>query len=171
LSSNEKFGKDKNKKKLDKKGIIITICIVVGIIGASFIVWFLPQGNNQNSIGGNNMMIFSNPNDTLISVNNQYMLLKSELNNQLKDFPISNKSNIIQIKNSINATIKQNNDLMQTLLHGNPHGSMVSSYVKSMNNLKNFSFFLDDIKNLISFTPSSSFTKDLTLLKKKWSIS
>jgi hypothetical protein len=61
--------------------------------------------------------------------------------------------------------------LMQTLLHGNPHGSMVSSYVKSMNNLKNFSFFLDDIKNLTSFTPSSSFTKDLTLLKKKWSIS
>jgi hypothetical protein len=169
LSSNEKYGKDKNKKKSDKKGILITICIVVGIIGASFIVWFLPSGSNQNSINGNNMMIFSNPNDTLISVNNQYTLLKSELNNQLKNFSISNQSNLIQIKNSINASIKQNNDLMQTLLHGNPHGPMVSSYVKSMNNLKNFSFFLDDVKSITS-NPSSSFTKDLTLLKKKWSI-
>jgi hypothetical protein len=46
---------------------------------------------------------------------------------------------------------------------------MVSSYVKSMNNLKNFSFFLDDVKSITS-NPSSSFTKDLTLLKKKWSI-
>ena len=150
MSSNEKYGKDKNKKKSDKKGIIITICIVVGIIGASFIVWFLPQGSNQNSNNGNNLMIFSNPNDTLISVNNQYMLLKSELNNQLKNFSISNQSNLIQIKNSINASIKQNNDLMQTLLHGNPHGSMVSRYVKSMNNLKNFSFFLDDVKSITS---------------------
>ncbi len=106
MSSNEKYGKDKNKKKSDKKGILITICIVVGIIGASFIVWFLPQGSNQNSNNGNNMMIFSNPNDTLISVNNQYTLLKNELNNQLKNFSISNQSNLIQIKNSIDAINK-----------------------------------------------------------------
>jgi hypothetical protein len=169
LSSNEKYDKDKNKKKIDKKGIIITLCIVVGIIGASFIVWFLPQGNIQNNNTGNNLMIFSNPNDTLNSVNNQYMLLKNEVNNQLKNFSISNQSNLIQIKNSIDASIKQNNDLMQTLLHGNPHGSMITIYVKSMNNLKNFSFFLDDVKNMTS-NPSSSFTKDLTISQKKWLI-
>ena len=42
----------------------------------------------------------------------------------------------------------------------------LSIYVKSMNNLKNFSFFLDDVKNITS-NPSSSFTKDLTISTEK----
>ena len=85
MSSNEKYNNNKNKKKIDKKGAVITLCIVIGIVGASFIVWFLPQGNLQNSSTGGNNMIFSNPNDTLISVNNQYMVLKDEVNNLLSE--------------------------------------------------------------------------------------
>ncbi len=170
MSSYGKHSKDKIKKKFDKKGLIITLCIVVGIVGASFIVWFLPQGNVQNSPTTGNNMIFSNPNDTLISVNNQYMLLKDEVNNQLNGFSISNQSNLIQVKNSIDISIKQNNELMQTLLQGKPSGPMVPSYIKSMSSLKNFSFYLDDVKNITSSTSTSSadLTKDLMDSKKKW---
>jgi hypothetical protein len=175
LSSNEKHNnnKNKNKKKIDKKGAVITLFIVIGIVGASFIVWFLPQGKLQNSSTGGNNMIFSNPNDTLISVNNQYMVLKDAVNNILSGISKSNQANLTQVKNSIDISIKQNNELMQTLLHGNPSGSLVASYVKSMNILKNFSFYLDDVKNITS-SPSSlttNLTKNLMDSKKKWFIS
>ena len=173
MSSNEKHNNNKNKKKIDKKGVVITLFIVIGIVGASFIVWFLPQGNLQNSSTGGNNMIFSNPNDTLISVNNQYMVLKDEVNNLLSGISRSNQANLTQAKDSIDVSIKQNNELMQTLLHGNPAGSQVASYVKSMNILKNFSFYLDDVKNITS-SPSSSttnLTKNLMDSKKKWFIS
>ena len=178
-------GNDKSKRKIDKKGVIITVIIVVGIIGASFIVWLLPSGNNQHNSNNNdnNVMVFSNPNDTLVAVNNQYMLLKNELINQIKggssnDASISNTSfNLSHLKNSIDASISQNNGLMQSLLHGNPSGSLIPNYVKMMNTLKNFSFYLDDLKN-ITFNSSSStiasssknLTKDLISLQNKWSI-
>jgi hypothetical protein len=173
LSSNEKHNNNKNKNKIDKKGAVITLFIVIGIVGASFIVWFLPQGNLQTRSTGGNNMIFSNPNDTLISVNNQYMVLKDEVNNLLSGISRSNQANLTQAKDSIDVSIKQNNELMQTLLHGNPTGSQVASYVKSMNILKNFSFYLEDVKNITS-SPSSSttnLTKNLMDSKKKWFIS
>jgi hypothetical protein len=172
LSSNEKHNNNKNKKKIDKKGAVITLFIVIGIVGASFIVWFLPQGNLQNSSTSGNNMIFSNPNDTLISVNNQYMVLKDEVNNLLSGLSKTNQSKLTQAKDSIDVSIKQNNELMQTLLHGNPSGSQVASYVKSMNILKNFSFYLDDVKNITSSSSSSTtnLTKNLIDSKKKWFI-
>ncbi len=147
-SDGNKYNRDKIKKH-NKKGIILTSCIVIGIIVASFSIWFLPQGNVQNNATNDTMMLFSNPNDTLTSVNSQYMLLRDEVGNQLKSISVTNQSNLTPIKNSVNASITQNNQLMQTLLNGNPSGSMVNEYVKSMNNLKNFSFYLDDINNII----------------------
>jgi hypothetical protein len=170
LSSNKKYGNDIDKKRIDKKGIIVTLFIAIGIIGASFIVWFLPQENNNNN--NNNAMLFSNPNDTLTAVNNQFVLLKTELNNQIQgsESP-QNHFNTTQLKNSINAFMVQNNELMQTLLHGNPSGSMVPSYVNLMNSLKNFSFYLGDLKNIAAISNSPvNITNDLTALQKKWSI-
>jgi hypothetical protein len=157
-------------KKYNKKGIILTSCIVVGIIGASFLIWFLPQGNVESNTTNDTMMLFSNPNDTLISVNNQYVLLKDEIDNQLKNISITNRSNLTSIRNSLDASITQNNQLMQTLLNGNPSGSLVNEYVKLMNTLKNFSFYLVDIKNITSSSTSSSdsMVKDLTTAKKRW---
>ena len=80
MSSNKRYSSDKGKRKIDKKGVIVTLLIAIGIIGASFMVWFLPQGNNNN----NNAMLYSNPNDTLTAVNSQFVLLKTELNNQIR---------------------------------------------------------------------------------------
>ena len=156
-------------KKYNKKGIILTSCIVVGIVGASFLIWFLPQGNVESNTTNDTMILFSNPNDTLISVNNQYVLLKDEVDNQLKNISITNRSNLTPIRNSIDVSITQNNQLMQTLLNGNPSGSLVNEYVKLMNTLKNFSFYLVDIKNITSSQSSSdSLVKELTTSKKRW---
>jgi hypothetical protein len=171
LPSDKKFSSDKIKKnKLDKKGLIVTLFIVIGIVGASFIVWFLPQDNNKNNTSNNVAMPFSNPNDTLISVNNQYMILKNEVNNQLNNFSSGNQTNLTQVKSSIDVSIEQNNELMQTLLNGNPSGPLVNGYVKLMNSLKNFSFYLGDIKNITSspFPPSSNLTKYFISSEKKW---
>ncbi len=167
-SDGNKYNRDKVKKH-NKKGIILTLFIVIGIIGASFSIWLLPQGNEKNNTTNDTMMLFSNPSDTLASVNNQYTLLKDEVGNQLNGISVTNKSNPTQINNSIDASITQNNLLMQTLLNGNPTGSLVNEYVKLMNSLKNFSFYLSDIKNITS-SPSSSDTliKDLTAAENKW---
>ncbi len=156
-------------KKYNKKGIILTSFMVGGIIGASFLIWFLPQGNVESNTTNDTMMLFSNPNDTLISVNNQYVLLKDEVDNQLKNISITNRSNLTPIRNSLDVSITQNNQLMQTLLNGNPSGPLVNEYVKLMNTLKNFSFYLVDIKNITSSQSSSdSLMKDLTTAKKRW---
>jgi hypothetical protein len=170
LSSDGNKNNSGKTKNYNKKGIILTSCIVVGIIGASFLTWFLPQGNVENNTTNDTMMLFSNPNDTLISVNNQYVLLKDEVDNQLKNISITNRPNLTSIRNSLDVSITQNNQLMQTLLNGNPSGSLVSKYVKLMNTLKNFSFYLVDIKNITSSTQSSSdiLIKDLTTAKKRW---
>jgi hypothetical protein len=171
LPSDEKYSGDKIKKnKLDKKGLILTLFIVIGIVGASFIVWFLPTDNIKNDRSNNAIIPFSNPNDTLISVNNQYMILKSEVSNQLNGFSSGNQTNLTQVKSGIDASIKQNNELMQTLLNGNPSGPLVNQYVTLMNSLKNFSFYLGDIKNVTSspFTPSSNLTKYFISSEKKW---
>ena len=167
-SDGNKYNRDKVKKH-NIKGIILTLCIVIGIISASFLIWFLPQGNEKNNTTNDTMMLFSNPNDTLASVNNQYTLLKDEVGNQLNSISVTNKSNLTQINNGIDASISQNNQLMQTLLNGNPTGSLVNDYVKLMNNLKNFSFYLFDIKNITSSaTSSDSLIKDLTAAENKW---
>ena len=170
MSSDGNKNNSGKTKNFNKKGIILTSCIVVGIIGASFLTWFLPQGNVENNTTNDTMMLFSNPNDTLISVNNQYMLLKDEIDDQLKNISITPRSNLTSIRNILDVSITQNNHLMQTLLNGNPSGSLVSEYVKLMNTLKNFSFYLVDVKNITSSSQSSSdvLIKDLTTAKKRW---
>ena len=147
----------------------MTLLISVGIVSASFIVWLLPSGTVRNISTENNLMVFTNPKDTLLSVNTQYMLVKNELNNQIKNFTSFPNASMVSLKNGINATIKQNNDLMQTLLHGNPPKSMIPGYVNLMTVLKNFSFYLDDIKN-ISDAHSANISKELLKSQKKWSI-
>jgi hypothetical protein len=161
-----KYNNDKIKQ-YNKKGLILTSCIVIGIIGASFLIWLLPQGNIQNNTTNETMMIFSNPNDTLISVNNQYLLLKGEVNKQLKNISFTDKTGLASIRNSVDASITQNNQLMQTLLNGNPSGSLVNDYVKLMNSLKNFSFYLVDIKNITS-TSSNNSISDLATAERRW---
>ena len=169
MSSDGNKSNSGKTKKYNKKGLILTSCIVVGIVGASFLIWFLPQGNVESNTTNDTMMLFSNPNDTLISVNNQYLLLKDEVDNQLKNISITSRSNLTPIRNSLDVSLAQNNQLMQTLLNGNPPGSLVNEYVKLMNTLKNFSFYLADIKNITSSQSSSdSLMKDLATAKKRW---
>jgi len=36
-------GVPKSKKKVSKKGILLTVLIVAGIVGASFLVYLIPQ--------------------------------------------------------------------------------------------------------------------------------
>ena len=138
-----------NKRQINKKGIILTSILVIGIIGASFIVWFLPSENAQNN-GMTNMTIsFLDPNDTLASVNSQFLLLQNEVQNQINDAK-ANTVNKTYINNVIDVSINQNNELMQTLLNGQPNQTLMASYVALMNNLKDYTVYLSNVKNITS---------------------
>jgi hypothetical protein len=98
------------------------------------------------------------PNDTLASVNSQFLLLQEEVQNQINDA----KTDIINktyINDVISVSIIQNNELMQTLLNGQPNQTLMPNYVELMNNLKDYSVYLLNVKNIIS--NSSNMSQDL----------
>jgi hypothetical protein len=136
-----------NIKKINKKGIILTSILVVGIIGASFIVWFLPSENVQNREMSNMTISFLDPNDTLTSVSSQFLLLQNEVQNQINGAKV-NDVNQTYIKDIIDVSIIQNNELRQTLLNGHPNQSLMPKYVELMNNLTAYSLYLLDVKNI-----------------------
>lgn len=136
-----------NIKKINKKGIILTSILVVGIISASFIVWFLPSENLQNREMSNMTISFLDPNDTLTSVSSQFLLLQNEVQNQINGAKV-NDVNQTYIKDIIDVSIIQNNELMQTLLNGQPNQSLMPKYVELMNNLTAYSLYLLDIRNI-----------------------
>jgi hypothetical protein len=148
LSADKKESDNTNNiKKINKKGIILTSILVVGIIGASFIVWFLPSENLQNREMSNMTISFLDPNDTLTSVSSQFLLLQNEVQNQINDAKV-NDVNQTYIKDIIDVSINQNNELMQTLLNGHPNQSLMPKYVELMNNLTTYSSYLLDVKNI-----------------------
>ncbi len=163
MTSKDKIG----EKKFSKKGLILTVIIAIGIIGASSLVWILPSGNVQKIGIGNMTISFSNSNETLISVNTQFASLKDEVKTQVNEFKV-NPTNVTHFTGIVDASLKQNDELMQTLLHGNPSPSLESKYIQSMNVMKNFSSYLSEIKNIS--TKSSNKSKDLEIAEKKWQI-
>lgn len=138
-----------NVKKISKKGIIITTILVTVIIGSSFIVWFLPSENVQNGGMSNMTISFLDPTDTLASVNSQFTLLQNEVQNQVEDAK-TNTINRTYMNDVIGVSIAQNNELMQTLLNGQPNQTLMPNYVELMNNLKDYSVYLLNIKNITS---------------------
>ena len=136
-----------NIKKINKKGIILTSILVISIISASFIVWFLPSENLQNREMSNMTISFLDPNDTLTSVNSQFLLLQDEVQNQINDAK-ADDVNKTYINDIIDVSIIQNNELMQTLLNGQPNQSIMPKYVELMNSLKDYSLYLLDVKNI-----------------------
>ena len=138
-----------NIKKINKKGIILTIILVISIIGASSAVWLLPSENVQNSGMSNMTITYLDPNDTLTSVNSQFLLLQNEVQDQISDAK-TNTVNKTYISDVINVSIIQNNELMRTLLNGQPNQTLMPSYVELMNNLKDYSVYLLNLKNITS---------------------
>ena len=104
---------------------------------------------------------FLDPNDTLTSVNSQFLLLQSEVQNQINDAK-ANTVNKTYINDVISVSINQNNELMQTLLNGQPNQTLMPSYVDLMNNLKDYSVYLQNVKNITS--NSLNMSQDLNSL-------
>ena len=145
----DKKENDNNIKKINKKGIILTSILVISIIGASFAVWLLPSENVQNSGMSNMTLTYLDPNDTLTSVNSQFLLLQNEVQDQINDAK-TNTVNKTYINDVISVSIIQNNELMQTLLNGQPNQTLMPNYVELMNNLKDYSLYLLNVKNITS---------------------
>lgn len=138
-----------NNKRMSKKGVLLTFIIVAAILGASFVVWLVPSGNVPNQGTSNMTVTFMDPNATLISTKSQFILLQNELQNQL-----NNESEVREVDNNtefsslIDASIDQNNELMLSLLNGNPDQSLMPDYLELMREMKNYSSYLSGLKNV-----------------------
>jgi hypothetical protein len=144
-------GINNNNSRISKKGVLLTCIIVAAILCASFVVWLLPGENVPNQGISNMTVTFMDPNATLISTKSQFILLQSELQNQ-----INNKSQLNEVENNtefsslIDASIDQNNELMLSLLNGNPDQTLMPDYLNLMREMKNYSLYLSDLKNQTS---------------------
>ncbi len=141
----------KKNRRITNKGLILTSVLVAGILGASFVVWLIPSDNIPNQVTSNMTVTFRDPNATLISVKSQFVVLQNELQDQ-----INNKTGPDQVKNEtefnslIDASIDQNNELMMSLLNGNPDQSLMPDYLNLMSEMKNYTLYLSDLKNATS---------------------
>ena len=141
----------KKNRRITNKGLILTCVLVAGILGASFVVWLIPSDNIPNQVTSNMTVTFRDPNATLISVKSQFVVLQNELQDQ-----INNKTGPDQVKNEtefnslIDASIDQNNELMMSLLNGNPDQSLMPDYLNLMSGMKNYTLYLSDLKNATS---------------------
>lgn len=141
----------KKNRRITNKGLILTCVLVAGILGASFVVWLIPSDNIPNQVTSNMTVTFRDPNATLISVKSQFVVLQNELQDQ-----INNKTGPDQVKNEtefnslIDASIDQNNELMMSLLNGNPDQSLMPDYLNLMSEMKNYTLYLSDLKNSTS---------------------
>lgn len=149
MSNDEKKYDDKIKKNTSKKGVLLTIIIVIAVISTSFIVWFLPQGAVLQNENSNMTIVFSDPALTLSSVESQYNIIKEEFENNL-NATTNQSSNITNIQNLAEVSTKQIDELMLILLNGNPTESLLPSYVNLMNDLKNYSNYLSTFVNNIN---------------------
>jgi len=144
-------GINNNNSRISKKGLLLTCIIVAAILGASFVVWLVPGENVPNQGISNMTVTFMDPNTTLISTKSQFFLLQSELQNQ-----INNKSQPNEVGNNtefgslIDASIDQNNELMLSLLNGNPDQTLMPDYLNLMKEMKNYSLYLSELKNVTS---------------------
>ena len=150
------FGKKKdgdanntnNNKRISKKGIIITCVMVAAILGASFIVWFLPADNVPNQSLPNMTVIYRDPNATLMSTESQFMLLRSEVQNYIDETNLNKVENTTEFNSFVDTSIAQNNDLILSLLNQDPDQSIMPNYLKLMGEMKNYSQYLSGLKNM-----------------------
>lgn len=137
-----------NNKQITKKGVVLTCIIVAAILGASFIVWFLPADNVPNQSTTNMTVTFRDPNATLISTESQFTLLQSEVKNHIYETSLNKIENITEFNSFVDASIAQNNGLMLSLLNQRPDQSIMPDYLKLMGEMKNYSQYLLGLKNM-----------------------
>ena len=150
------FGKKKdgdanntnNNKRISKKGIIFTCVMVAAILGASFIVWFLPSDNVPTQSTTNMTVTFRDPNATLMSTESQFALLQSEVQNYIDEPSLTKVENITEFNSFVDTSIAQNNALMLSLLNQRTDQSIMPNYLKLMGEMKNYSQYLSGLKNM-----------------------
>jgi hypothetical protein len=135
--------------KISKKGVVLTCIIVASILGASFIVWFLPSDNVPTQSTTNNMTVtFGDPNATLMSTESQFTLLQSEVQNYINETSPDTVENMSEFNSFVDTSIAQNNELMLSLLNQRPDQSIMPDYMKLMGEMKNYSQYLSGLKNM-----------------------
>jgi hypothetical protein len=141
-------GNTDNTTKISKKGVVLTCVIVAAILGASFIVWFLPSDNVPSQSTTNMTVTFRDPNATLMSTESQFALLQSEVQNYIDEPSLTKAENITEFNSFVDTSIAQNNALMLSLLNQRPDQLIMPDYLKLMGEMKNYSQYLSGLKNM-----------------------
>ena len=125
-----------------KKGIIITAAIAAAVIGASSIVWIIPQSN----LGS-----YSNPRsfqDTFSSVYSQNNDLATAINGTFQKWKIGQVSSQIMLQN-ITQAAQDTSDMKNKLAGSNPSSEYQKSFSLYEGALDSFGTYLSKLKNYV----------------------
>jgi hypothetical protein len=139
---------------VSKKGIIITVAILVAISGASFVVWVLPQNHGGSSI------IISDYKSELDSVKERQSLISSTIESNLK--ALSEKSMTPdEFINQTQVSSSQVTSLISELIETNAPTEWKQSYGAYFESLKKYNDYLSETISLANKMKSGISPSDL----------
>ena len=149
-----------------KKGIVITVAMLAGIAGASFVVWFLPQNHGSS-------FVVSDYKSELESIKERQTLIINEMDSNLKK--LSNKTiSPDDFISQAQASSSQVTLLISEIIESNPPVEWKQSYGMNLESLKKYNDYLTEtitlankIKGGISSTDFQDEISKLDTLKNE----
>ena len=136
-----------------RKGIIITIVILVAISGASFAVWFLPQNHGSS-------VVVSDYKSELDSVKERHLLIITAIDSNLKG--LSDKSmSPDEFINQTQVSSSQVTSLVSELVESNAPTQWKQSYGAYFESLKKYNNYLTETISLANKMKGGISTSDL----------
>jgi len=149
-----------------KKGILITIIILVAISGASFVIWFLPQDHSS-------FVVVSDYKNELDSIKERHSLISTTIESNLKGLLDKNISPD-EFTNQTQVLSSQVTSLISELIESNPPSEWKQSYAAYFESLKKYNeyifetnSFANKMKNDISKIDLNNEITKLDSLKKE----
>ena len=136
-----------------KKGIIITVIMLVAISGASFVVWFLPQNHGSS-------VVVSDYKSELDSVKERHLLITTTIESNLKAL----SDNTITPEEFINQTqtsSSQVTSLIGELVESNAPTEWKQSYGAYFESLKKYNAYLTETISFANKIKSGISSSDL----------
>lgn len=136
-----------------KKGILITVAILAGISGASFVIWFLPQNHGS-------FVAVSDYKSELDSIKERHSLISTTADSNLKG--LSDKSITPDLFiNQTQVLSSQVTSLISELIESNPPSEWKQSYSAYFESLKKYNDYLSETISFANTMKSGLSSVDL----------
>jgi len=144
-----------------RKGFVLTAAIAAGIVGASFLIWFIPQ--NNSSIAGTTIAGYDK---ILADTYSQHTTLAVAMAYKFNQWKSGNLSSA-QITEDISAAKFQVKDMSQRLAQANPTAEWKKSFVNYSKSLDSFAAYLDAMQKKVQSDDKSAPDVEMNRLKQE----